>query len=162
MITFEATYNSGIIKEITLPQNWSEVTWQQYVDLINHDTGSVEKRLAILLGLELDDVVLFETDLLFKLIFEIGFTYDLETLLKHNVAPEKYKDWYIGHQPWFKLEKCKQALSGLDGKDIMNAGAEIVKVYTDEDINDKPVTEVLGAVSFFLNRSIIFMNAILN
>jgi len=162
MIQFEATYESGNIVTMQLPQSWSEVTWDQYIDLINYDTGSLEKRIAILLGIEESDVMLFSTENIFYLIQAVSFTFDLEELVKHNKTPEQYKDWYIGHQAWFKLEQCKQELSKLDGKDVMNAGKEIVKIYTSEDIGNKPVTEVLGLVSFFLSRYITFINVLLN
>lgn len=66
-------------------------------------------------------------------------------------------DLIIGEQPYWKIEKCKQLLQ--DNKHAITASAEIVEMFTGNDdgeggtkIGDKPVTEVIGMASFFLQN----------
>lgn len=54
----------------------------------------------------------------------------------------------IANLEYWKLEKAKQYISEK-GSPIF-AGADIVKLYTGEDITDKPILTVYDQLSFFL------------
>lgn len=162
MIKYNATKENGIVESINIPTEWSDVSWSLYIKLINEDDGTIEKRIAILTGIEYEQILNLSVEDIINLIPVISFSFDLEELKKANQVPEQYKNWYIGNQSWAKLEEAKQHLAKLDGKDPMNAGNDIVRIYHGEEINDKPVTEVLGLATFFLRSCINFISVLLN
>lgn len=162
MISFIAKTQSGKEMQVNVPSTWHDVTFDTYVQLINFDNGTIEKRISILLGWDEQDVLSLPIKDMIDLIPAISFTFDVDELKKYTTPPDEYKNWYIGHQAWSKLEQCKQILTKLDGKDIMNAGVDVVKIYTDKDISKMPVTEALPMASFFLTSCINFISVLLN
>jgi hypothetical protein len=115
-----------------------------------------------LVGVDYNLINDLPADDIIGLIPAIAFSYDYEDIIKANVVPSEYNDWYIGHQPWSKLEEAKQAIAKLDGKDTINAGASIVKTYTGQDINQKSILETIGLVNFFLSKYLDFMSVLNN
>ena len=162
MIKYNAYKDSGEVVAIDIPTQWAEVKWSLYLRLINEDDGTIERRVSILTGIELNQVLNLNVEDVVNLIPIISFTFDFTDLEEAKKTPEKYKDWYIGHQSWAKLEEAKQVLAKLEGKDPLNAAADIVRIYDGTDINDKPVTEVLGLAAFFLRSYINFISVLLN
>lgn len=162
MVKFNLTSEDNVITSVSVPESWNEVTFKQYVELVNYDKGTIESRIAILLGLSENEVNNLQSSDVFMIVPIISFTFDTKDIIECNVVPDEYKDYYIGHQSWKKLEEAKQAINALDGKDAVNAASKIIKIYTDQDIDDKPVTEVLGLVNFFLISYINFTKDLLN
>ena len=162
MIRYNAYKESGEVLAVDIPTQWDEVNWSLYLQLINEDDGTIEKRISILTGIELNQVLNLSIEEIINLIPVISFTFDFADLEKAKAVPEKYKHWYIGHQSWAKLEEAKQILAKLEGKDPLNAAADIVRIYDGTDIKDKPVTEVLGLAAFFLRSYINFISVLLN
>lgn len=162
MVKFNLTSADNTLTSVSVPDSWDEVTFKQYVDLVNYDKGTIESRISILLGISEDYINVLPSEDVLMIVPIISFTFNTEELEKSNVVPDDYKDFYIGHESWKKLEEAKQAINALDGKDAVNAAAKIIKIYTDQDIEDKPVTEVLGLVNFFLSSYINFTKDLLN
>lgn len=162
MVKFNLTSADNTLTSVSVPDSWDEVTFKKYVDLVNYDKGTIESRISILLGISEDYINVLPSEDVLMIVPIISFTFNTEELEKSNVVPDDYKDFYIGHESWKKLEEAKQAINALDGKDAVNAAAKIIKIYTDQDIEDKPVTEVLGLVNFFLSSYINFTKDLLN
>lgn len=161
MLSFTVITNKK--REIkNVPTDWSEVTFDKYVQLVNDDDGSIERRIAILVGVDYNLINDLPADDIIGLIPAIAFSYDYEDIIKANVVPSEYDGWYIGHYPWSKLEEAKQVIAKLDGKDTINAGASIVKTYTGQDINQKSILETIGLVNFFLSKYLDFMSVLNN
>lgn len=162
MISFIGKTESGQEISIDVPTSWDDVTFETYLRLINEDDGTIEKRIAILLGWNVDDVLSLPIKDMVDMIPAISFTFDIEKLKEFTSVPDELKNWYIGHQAWSKLEQAKQVLGKLDGKDIMNAGIDIVKIYHDKDISKMPLPKSIPLATFFLTNYINFINALLN
>ena len=162
MVKFNLTSADNTLTSVSVPDSWDEVSFKKYVDLVNYDKGTIESRISILLGISEDYINVLPSEDVLMIVPIIAFTFDTDELIKCNVVPDQYKDFYIGHESWKKLEEAKQAINALDGKDAVNAAAKIIKIYTDQDIEDKPVTEVLGLVNFFLSSYINFTKDLLN
>lgn len=145
-----------------VPTDWTEVTFDKYVELVNYDNGTIERRIAILIGIDYDLVNDLPAEDILGLIPAIAFSYEYDDIINANVVPKEYENWYIGHQPWSKLEEAKQAIAKLEGKDTINAGAAIVKTYTGQDIGQKSILESIGLVNFFLSRYLDFMSVLNN
>lgn len=161
MVKFEVITNKRVETK-SVPTSWDEVTFDKYVELINYDDGTLERRIAILVGIDYDLINTLRADDIVNLIPIIAFSFEYDEILNTSSEPEEYKDFNIGLQSWAKLEKAKQAIAKLDGKDTINAGAEIVQIYTDRDIKNEPVTKVLGVVNFFLRKYLDFTTVLNN
>lgn len=161
MVTFNVKSTLGLY-QVNVPEEWKEVTFKKYVELINYDDGSFKRRIAIMLGLPYDEVDFISAENMLQIYPTISFVFSPDELLKYNYVSDEYKDYYIGHQSWAKLEEAKKAIAMLDGKDSINAASSIVKTYTGIEIDDKPVTEVIGLANFFLSNYLSFMNVSLN
>jgi hypothetical protein len=176
--------------KIPVPTSWHDVTIEQWITLVNEDDGTMERRVAILTGIPISDIVQLSVNEFIRLCATLIFCQNIENLGEHNIVDAKWNDWYIGNESWEKLEKAKQELAKcspqpvfkydtegnkiLDAegnavldymtkaKDPINAVKEIVKIYTGEDVSGKPVTQVIGLANFFLSSYINFSTAIKN
>lgn len=160
MLKFSITQDK-VVKDVQVPTSWNDVTWEMFIRLAKEDDGTVESRIAVLLDLDRELIDLIPADDVIKLIPVIHFIYDT-TAIQSEEIPEGYEGWYIGHESWSKLEKAKQEIAKYKEENIIEAGREVVKIYTGEDIVDKPITEVLPLVNFFLANCINFMTALKN
>lgn len=173
-------------KNISVPTSWKDVTIDTWIQLVNEDDGTVERRLAILTAIPYEDIIQIPAMQFVKLATSIAFSFDVSPIAEANTTPEKYKNWYIGDQSWEKLEFAKAEIAKCDEKKIygtdvdaagleysvvvntipardpINASIEIVRIYTGENISGRAVIEVIGLVNFFLSSYINFSNALKN
>jgi hypothetical protein len=69
---------------------------------------------------------------------------------------QKYKTFEVASDDWGKIETAKKAML-VEGN--WSGGSEVVKLYADEDISNKPCTEAIGVVAFFLNKFNDFLSS---
>lgn len=180
MFKYSLNFSTG--KEvINLPEKWSEVTFNQYLELVNGDDKNWLTRLAILSGVErkfIDQLPIGITELLIN---RITFTANTQALLKYNKVPKKYQKFKIERLETGWFSDVVNAMEKAEGKDRLNAAAVLVERCTRKrvttqsglkkmikpipvdgvvkpgiDITNKPITEVWGIANFFLARWIIF------
>lgn len=135
-------------KQYSFPTSWKDITFQRYVQLVCCEEKLVWKRAAFMLGI--DESLFNDMDVsqLIQLLSIIEFMDDTDFV--YGIAtPYVNESFNIGHDTYGKLEQAKQALSKA-GKHPIKAGAEIVNIYTGEDINAMPVIEVIAKCAFFL------------
>lgn len=146
-----AVYISGD-EVINMPEAWSEVTFNQYVELVNRDSGDWFDRISVLTGLSIEDVKRFKTDLFVQFVNRASFLNDTKPLMDSLIVPEKWQGFKVGSTEIGTFMQVQQELDRVKEAELnsVNAGAKIVKLFTGEDIGSDPVTEVLGLVNFFL------------
>lgn len=69
---------------------------------------------------------------------------------QHNILDAlctKYELIEVGAQSWSKLEQAKQAIAKSD---LINAMPDVVKIYTGEEIADRPLLDVWFYSSFYI------------
>ena len=189
MFEFKAQFIEGD-RVVRLPESWSELTFDQYVNLVNNDDKEWLTRLIVLTGIE--DIGKLPVHAIELFTSIISFLADVKPLNDANVVPEKYQDfkysssveftWHqevlIEFKKWsdhYEVDKAETP----EQKDIlmrkvqMSSAAKLVEVCTrfrttDErvipgmKINNDPVLEVIGMVNFFLHSSIIYSNGTAN
>ena len=142
----ETTYN--------LRTSWNDVTLEGYCAIVKLKDKPFIERMATYTGIELDKLNSMKVEQFFLLMDLVAFMDEPDLVMAFAVGYES--DMSIGEQPYWKVEKCKQLLK--DNPNPVTVGAEIVELYTgDKDgeggikLGDKPVTEAIGQVAFFLN-----------
>lgn len=166
MYTFNATFIDEE-REIKLPESWSELTFSQYLDLVNGDDKDWVTRLSILTGIDKESIVQLPGEAVESLIHVISFLADKEPLVKANVIPDewagfKYSKVEYSHHCAIMAEvkRCTDAqLNELNFAPVLVEYCTGERVSKKEfkkgiDIRNKPVTEVLGLANFFLTASI--------
>lgn len=162
MITLTLTINagagSGIATEKQLPTCWDDVTWQDFVALSDIGFGPhistflyanyyIAGSRYIVTGLENEKMWLVQSIL--------DFLQTPETMLTQVVTSKVN----IKAESWGKLEKAKAANILAQGN-LLKCGAELVRIYTGEEIKDKPVTLALPLADFFFNSYTAFLMSI--
>jgi len=133
--------------------SWNEVTLNDYCEIVKAQSKPIQERIVVYSGIPFDIVIGLSVKQLTMLGDLVEFMDTPETVQAFAISYES--DFNIGEQPYWKIEKCKQLLK--DNKYPVSVGAEIVELYTGdadgnngEKLGDKPVTEVIGKVAFFL------------
>ena len=132
----------------SIRSNWNEVIFAAYCDMVKAKGSPISKRLSLYTGIEQDviDTMRFEQLLLLSDI--VAFMDDTDTVSAFAVSYES--EMVISNESYFKIERAKQLLKGIDKP--ITVAAEIVKLYTEKDISELPVTEAIGIASFFLSN----------
>ena len=137
-----------------LESSWNDVTWSKYVRLLESQGKPVLERLAVACGIPLESVNKFTIE-------QLGFVSDLVSFMGYPESVEAFSldyesDLVIGEEMYWRVEKCKQILKDVEKP--LTKGASIIQIFTadkdgngGEDINDIPVTKVIGRVGFFLS-----------
>jgi hypothetical protein len=146
VITINYTTNKGE-SSVNLPTTWHDITWAKYVELQQEYDTQIH-RIAAFAGIEYS-VLVANPLFLASVIDAMRFMYDtpIEDYMQY-IGPE-YSEINVEQLEWGKFETAKQAFQ----KDMYKGGAEAVKAYCDIDINEQPVTKVIGLVAFFLSKS---------
>lgn len=172
----------GIETPVQCKSSWAEIDVETYLRLLNEDDGQIERVCSILSGVDVEVIMALPAKDFMVLAPICFFVYDRTELVNASVMPKGYEDWYIGDQPWSKLEACNKALAAIGpqniieqdeegndyiagqtkGKESFNAAKDIVKEYTGIDISGKPILEVFGLANFFLSSYLIFTTALKN
>lgn len=168
MFQAKAVYNTGV-EEISMPENWHELKFKNYVELVNIDPELKDeklgyKRISILTGIPEDDVQYLPTAVFIRLITASQFLNNMDPLIQALNVPEKYKNFKVGGIEIGTFILAQQELQRVKDSslDTVNAGQKIVYLFTKKrgrdydipgwNISNEPVTEVLGLVNFFLNK----------
>lgn len=181
MLTFTLIYDNEE-KEVFLPQTWSDVTFEQYVRLVNEDNydekGNIDilNRIHIFTGIPIEALERCKQELILTMFNCISFMADQDEIINCKV-PADLANWEyegISYGTGIAIDKILdnnyKALVEDIGREPtpeevqkhrINAGASIVEVLTRKKVGDnlvgrnilkEPVTEVLGMVNFFLTR----------
>lgn len=89
-----------------------------------------------------------ETKSIKALMRRIAFINDLRIFESKDVKPE-YKDFDYGSLKYGKSEQVRQLMDS--NKTMYENAPAMFKFLFDVDVNDKPFTEWIGTVNFFLN-----------
>lgn len=136
-----------------IPIGWDEIKYNQVSNIIK-DYDDKTLLLSHVTGIPVDVInKILDTDIS-KLFGLISFVDDLSVF--ENITPkEEYKDFKYSKIEYGEAEFCRKVMeSGVSGYDAV---AKIINRLVKYDINDKPVTEVIGTANFFLTNSIISM-----
>lgn len=152
-------------KEISLPESWEDVTYTQYIDLVNRDDKKWITRLSILTGLEVDIIGQLPTHVVDMFINIISFMADQSDLEKANVIPKEYEAFNYSSVEYAHHCRIMDEIKKYNeqGLNILNAAPVIVEYCTGKrkdsekfdlglDIRQRPVTEVVGLANFFLSH----------
>jgi hypothetical protein len=129
-----------------LHSNWNDITYDKYCSIVSCEKEHWVKRLSVYTGI--DDAMLNKLNLksLVYITEIVSFMDSPEDV--YAFAQPYESEINIGHESYGKLEEAKQAIKN-QLHPIMGA-AQVVKIYTAEEINQKSITEVMGCVAFFL------------
>lgn len=163
MIKLSATYLVGkkkITTPVKVPTSWNDITQKKYCELLDLGDGFTEKdiikRISVLCEIEEENILLLDNSFVERLASMIMFSYDASILAEFNIPPVEYKDFKIGKQKYGAMVKVRQAFKKIrkSKKHDFNLTATLVREYTGEEIEEKPIPEVIGLCNFFLIRSL--------
>ena len=126
MITINTTNNT-----YQVATNFDELTWKQYVSLVNHSDRNIIERLKIATGITEDELLDMSIND-FKTICEVVSYTDVLFIAEAYGGLEI--DLNIGKESYGKLEKARQAI--IQAGNWVKAGQQVGLIYLDEDIND--------------------------
>lgn len=159
MIKIKAVYEKDG-KEVKVPlkvaTQWSDVTFRQYCKLLANKEPVFEdliiKQISILTGMEIEDLAQMEHSFVERLGTMIAFSFDTSMLTAYTVTPKEYEDFRIGKKKYGYIVDLKIALKKIRKSNLhdFELSKQIVKKYCEIDVEDKPITEVIGLCTFFL------------
>lgn len=159
MINFTAVYEKDGVEVKSrkrVPTKWEDVTFRQYCELISNTNPIFEdnliKQIQILSGFTEEELGMMGVEFVERLGTMIAFSYRTEELEPYINSPKGFEDFKIGKQPYGKVVKIKQAYKRLklSGANNFELSKTIVKEYLSKDIEEEPITEVIGTCTFFL------------
>lgn len=136
-----------------IPISWDEIKYSQVGDIIK-DYNDKTLLLSHICGIPVEVINKIADRDISKLFGVISFTEDLSIF--ENVTPkEEFKDFKFKNIEYGEAEFCRKIMkAGVSGYDAVS---KIINRLVKYDINDKPVTEVIGTANFFLTNSVISM-----
>lgn len=172
------TFNDGK-KTVTIPKNWHEVKYKDFVQLVKIQSGEmpikeeIKQIVALIYNLSEDEINSIDFDQVLKLFMLIDFVKSFNDVLQQTAVPEIYKDFDVGSHEWSKLieamiyikpviEKYKDEKDISDHQknefliEVLTQAPGYCKPYLNFDISEKPVMEVYWAVNFFLQKLVSF------
>lgn len=129
-----------------LPASWNDVTYAKYCDIVTAQTESLSKRLSVYTGIDeatINQMKLKSLNMLADITEFLDSPDDV-----HDFAMPFESEINIAHESYGKLEQAKQAIQNKPHPII--GAAEVIKIYTGEDINEQPITKAISQVAFFL------------
>jgi hypothetical protein len=139
----------GTEKKKPIPIHWRDLTWAKFVELSGKKFNNEIERLAFVTGIE-SEILLANPLFLAAVIESSRFVWDTPIEDYTSYIKKEYSV-QIKDQDWGKFEAAKSAIQ-VNPDNLWASGAEIVKLYLDIDINDKPCVDVIGLVGFFLPK----------
>jgi hypothetical protein len=82
--------------------------------------------------------------------------------MKNEEPEEKFKTFDYGSMTYGDTEKVRKVINNNPDKSFLELGAEIIKLLTNEDISQRPFSEVIGNIGFFLRQWILSTSNIAN
>lgn len=132
----------------SVPVTWRDITWAKFIELTSTKFESEIHRLAWLADIEVK--ILLNNPLVLNAFIETCQFIWTENIEENaTYCPAKYKV-LIKDLEWGKFEAAKSAIQSSEN--IWAAGAQVVKVYLDIDINPMSAVEAIGIVGFFLRK----------
>jgi hypothetical protein len=114
-----------------VPTNFDELTWKQFVALVNHADRNIIERLKVATGISEDELLDMSIND-FKTICEAVVYTDILFVAEAYGGIEI--DLNIGKESYGKLEKARQAI--IQSGNWVKAAQQVGLVYLNEDIND--------------------------
>lgn len=168
MAKLTAVYSGDDGKEIRIVKEvktgWGQVTWKEYCDILANTEKEPEenilRQIEILSGFTRQELEQLGHDFVIRIGTMIGFSYDLDELQSHCVLPKQYEGFRIGKQKYGKVVIIKQRYRKLKaaGRNDFEITNMLVKEYADIEVENKPITEVIGLCTFFLINSLDSLN----
>lgn len=174
MIELILTYSTGT-ETISIPQSWDEVSLSKYCELVNKDrmkgdTVDLLNRASIITGISIENLNQCNADTITLLLNNLAFISDHEPVQeaakkRPNITGFDYDTFDFSSTEWGYFEEAKQLIKHCNDNNInkVNIGSQLVEIYTRKrvdgkevpglDVSERPVTEVIGLVNFFLSRS---------
>ena len=159
MITINGTYfenGKTTIKPIHIKTQWSEVTFKEYCRLCDNNDPDPAKRLivqlSILSGLKIKEIKSFNEDTIARIAGMILFSRNTDEVEQSVNIPKELKGFNIGLRPYGDILKIKRKYNELvkAKKNRIHLGKLLCKLFLNEDVDDKPILEVIGKTNFFL------------
>lgn len=133
-------------KPIQIPSSWNDITYAKYCDIVKAGELSLIDRLKVYTGLQADVINKLTLETLSRLSEIVGFM-DRPEDVAVLATPYKGKE-NIETAAYWKLEKAKLIIK--ERGNPLFAGVDVVKLYTGDDIADKPILSVYDQACFFL------------
>lgn len=135
-----------------IPTSWKDITYERFCKIYTwqkKDAELTEDEALLFLsdatGIDYKIVAVLPTVDCSKLLGLLSFVSNYDYLKCSFVLEEKYK-LDIGSKEWWRLEKAKQAMQNKG--DYLLAAGDVIKVYFDEDISQRKLTDVFGLINY--------------
>lgn len=142
-------------KQYNIRTSWNEVTLNDYCEIVKVNDKPFAERIAVYSQIPIEIINQMKIAQLNVLSELVEYMEGFDAVNSFAIGYES--DITIGEQPYWKVEKAKQLIQ--NNLFPITVAAEIVELYTgDKDgengqkIGDKPVTEIIGMASFFLQN----------
>ena len=152
-------------KDYELKTNWNEVSYSEYCNIISakeDNSNNLLQRISIYSRIEYSVLELLSATQLAYIMDIVKFMDEPEFVYEFA---ERYEEpaLQVAIESYGKMEAAKSAL--MQYKNPLLAGADIVEIYSGEDIRKQPITKSINRVSFFLsslNYSLNGLNGSMN
>lgn len=136
-----------------IPISWSDVKYSKVINIIK-DYNDKTLLLSHVCDIPVEVINKIADSDVSKLFGVISFIEDL-SIFENTTPKEEFKDFKFKDIEYGEAEYCRKIMrSGVSGYEAIS---KIINRLVKVDINDHPVTEVIGTANFFLTNSIISM-----
>jgi hypothetical protein len=149
MITINYKLSDGIEKSAQIPLSWRDISWRKYVNITGRKFQNEIEKLSEFVGVDYN-VLLMNPLLLKACIDSCKFIWNSSAEEYIGICPAKYR-LSVDDDEWGKIETAKVHIRNA-GENYWNSAAEIINLYVNEDISDRPCIEVIGIAAFFLQK----------
>lgn len=146
-------------KMYDVPTSWQDVSYNKAIKIIKME--DIEDIACELIEIDKETFYSLQNQSVNTLYNCIGFIKDL-SLMKNEEPEEKFKTFDYGSMTYGDTEKVRKIINNNPDKSFLELGAEIIKLLTNEDISERPFSEVIGNVGFFLKQWILSTSNIAN
>jgi hypothetical protein len=143
--------------QYTLKNSYDEITFKEYLQLLlNNDSPTPNiDNITLLSGIP--------KELINELVLDICTPHiefiEATELFRCSFLDPKISAINVGEESFLKLETAKVILKNNGAKNIIHCANDIVKIYTDFDLNDKLVMEALPIANHFISQLDNFFQA---
>ena len=142
---------SGTEESKSIPTSWRDITWKKYAEYMGMTFDNEIKRLAYFTGID-EDILLNNALFLSSMIETCAFIWHPEFLTEYEtLVPDYVRKINVSKSDWGKYESARASISRHQ-ENVYASVAEILKMYLDMNVNEQPVTDVIGQATFFLQK----------
>lgn len=142
--------------EINFASNWSEVSYYNYLDIVQAQGLPLIERLSAYSNVDIALLNKIPIDGISRLIDLCRYMEALE-VVPALVKPYSNAEFNIGLETYGKFETAKNHIKKEDGN-ILRAAPKVWKVYFNEDLEELPITESLSKLNFIVAAFLGFMD----